>query len=299
MLEKPNIPDDLIITGLRGGYGFDVAGVEFLPIGYEATVWIYRVDTADGGAYFLKLRRGVADPATLAVPRLLREAGVSQVVAPVPAQSGGLHAPLDEQHFLVVYPFITGHNAMETGLDAAQWEAFALPWAAMVKRLDADITNKTFNDPVQQEFAAFWRGKQAKIRQVMAQAEAIAQQARAQAGPIVLCHTDIHTANVLIGVAGALYIVDWDAPLLAPKERDLMFIPQADSIEGTAFYHGYGPAEINRVVLDYYRYEWAVQELGDFGERVFCIPGFGEATRRDSLRGFKQLFAPGGEVAAL
>ncbi len=40
----------------------------------------------------------------------------------------------------------------------------------------------------------------------------------------MLCHSDIHGGNVLIAENDALYIVDWDEPIMAPKERDLMFI---------------------------------------------------------------------------
>ena len=40
----------------------------------------------------------------------------------------------------------------------------------------------------------------------------------------VLCHSDIHGGNILIADTGELYVVDWDDPILAPKERDLMFI---------------------------------------------------------------------------
>jgi hypothetical protein len=39
-----------------------------------------------------------------------------------------------------------------------------------------------------------------------------------------LCHSDIHAGNILIDVNDDFYIVDWDNPILAPKEHDLMFI---------------------------------------------------------------------------
>ena len=40
----------------------------------------------------------------------------------------------------------------------------------------------------------------------------------------IVCHFDIHAGNILIDDDGSLYIVDWDDPILAPKERDLMYI---------------------------------------------------------------------------
>jgi len=57
MLEKPNIPDDLIISNLQQEYGLHVAELTFLPIGADLGSAVYRVVTDDGTAYFLKLRK--------------------------------------------------------------------------------------------------------------------------------------------------------------------------------------------------------------------------------------------------
>ena len=45
-----------------------------------------------------------------------------------------------------------------------------------------------------------------------------------QAQDWVVCHADLHNGNSLIAKDGALYIVDWDTAMLAPPERDLMFV---------------------------------------------------------------------------
>jgi hypothetical protein len=50
--------------------------------------------------------------------------------------------------------------------------------------------------------------------------------------------------------------------------------------------------------MAYYRYEWVVQELADFAERVFFTPDIGLETKRDAVRGFKQLFLPGDVITA-
>jgi spectinomycin phosphotransferase len=77
----------------------------------------------------------------------------------------------------------------------------------------------------------------------------------------VLCHSDIHAGNILMEATGALYIVDWDNPILAPKERDLMSIGGGQfgnvhtAQEEALFYRGYGQTQIDPVALAYYRYE--------------------------------------------
>jgi spectinomycin phosphotransferase len=55
---------------------------------------------------------------------------------------------------------------------------------------------------------------------------------------------------------------------------------------------------MNWAALAYYRYEWVVQEIGDFGERVFWMEGTGERTKRDAVQGFISLFQPGDVVEA-
>jgi spectinomycin phosphotransferase len=113
----------------------------------------------------------------------------------------------------------------------------------------------------------------------------------------VLCHTDIHGGNMLIGEKGEFYIVDWDAPLLAPKERDLMFIGGGiDNIwktkqDETIFYEGYGKTDINFAALAYYRYERIIEDLVAFCEQLF-LTDEGGADREQAYRWFTSNFEP-------
>jgi spectinomycin phosphotransferase len=67
--------------------------------------------------------------------------------------------------------------------------------------------------------------------------------------------------------------------------------------ERTRFLEGYGPAALDRTVLAYYRWEWVVQELADYGGRVLDNR-LGEETRRQAVAEFAKLFAPGDVVEA-
>src|SRR5690606_38372656 len=149
--------------------------------------------------------------------------------------------------------------------------------------------------PYQRELAAFWQTRRDEIRRIVERTEALGRMLQHQPPEFVLCHSDIHTANILLDARGELHIVDWDNVLLAPIERDLMFVVGDDRTqprEANLFLKGYGAAAINRLALAYYRYEWVVQEIGDFGERVFLMSDVGAETRAASVREFKQLFDP-------
>lgn len=321
MLKKPNLPDETIVTRLREEYEIFVGALEFMPIGNDATAWVYRVRVDDGADYFLKVKWGAIYPPALLVPHYLKDNGIEAVVAPLPTQNGQLWANTGEFN-LILYPFIEGENGMDAGLSKSQWvelgrilkqlhtaqlpaaieqdtsrETFVPAWQAMVERLDRAIHETTsFDVPYKNELATFWRARGDEIRHIVEQAAALGRTLRQKTLDFVLCHADIHNSNVLVAPDGGLHIVDWDQPILAPKERDLLFVVGGDH---TAFFlEGYGQTRIDPLALAYYRYEWVVQEIGDYGERVFVAQEAGEETDSDSLSGFQQLFAPGDVVDA-
>jgi spectinomycin phosphotransferase len=95
-----------------------------------------------------------------------------------------------------------------------------------------------------------------------------------------------------------MYIVDWDNPRLAPKERDLMFIGGGmDRIwkserEESVFYEGYGKTEVDRTALAYYRYERIIEDLAVICEQLLSSDE-GGADRERSYGWFRSNFEPG------
>lgn len=315
MLEKPDLPDEILLGVLRDRYAVSATGLEFLPLGNDSGAWAYRAKAGEE-TYFLKLRRLPVQEVNLALPRWLREQGLEEVVAPFADREGRLWAPAGE-YGVIVSPYIHGRPGMETGLTPAQWTAFGAalkrihavrppdwlarkvpvetfhpPWAAMVRHLQARIEAGGFLNLHQARLADFWQARRDEIARITARTEELGRRLRESAGDFLLCHADIHTANILVDPHGGLHIVDWDQPIYAPKERDLMFIEAPDTPEGERFYQGYGETRLNPLAQAYYRYEWVVQEIGDYGERVFFREDLGEETLADSVAGFEALFGP-------
>jgi spectinomycin phosphotransferase len=99
-----------------------------------------------------------------------------------------------------------------------------------------------------------------------------------------------------------LWIADWDDAILAPRERDLMFVIRG-IIHGLvkpgdtdSFLQGYGQTTIDQGLLAYYRYAWAVQDIAACAEEILLLPARGEDTRRAALDSFRSLFEPGNIV---
>jgi spectinomycin phosphotransferase len=325
MLEPPDLAHETILAALSAHFGIVATALEFIPRGEDSSAWAYRADTADA-AYLLKVRRGQLNEAGLAIPRYLQNQGLGHVVAPLSAQTGALWVAADG-FALMLYPFIVGRLAFEAGMSEEQWveygaavrgvHAIALPAELLnlVRRetyvpkanqliadLDAHIGMRSFADPLEEAVVAVWRARRAQIHGLADRAEALGMRLRQGSLPLVLCHADIHTANLLVTGEGGLWIVDWDEAMLAPKERDLMFVVGGIGSEWVKpqqtawFFRGYGRTAVDPLALAYYRHDWAVQDIAAYAERVLLRADLGAESKRSALRYFVAQFEPGGMV---
>ena len=359
MLEAPNIPLEVIAGVLRDHYRIETASIRFLPIGNDARSFVYCADDVEGRRHFVKLRvmEGVgeshgAPPGGLStesadttytrcllVTRTLRDVGIHEVVAPVPASSGALGVPLSSStgvlrgnFMLIVYPYIDGDSAMNVGMTATQWhmhgralarvhgtrlpdalrnqlrEETYLPMSlGFLRKLHARILAGDVVSESLGQALTFWRDHVDTIKHVMNFAEACGAALRTRDLPNVLVHADIHTANVMVDRSGALHYVDWDGPMLAPRERDLKFaigtsvgdpttVSGAGPAQEAAFLRGYGIDRVDQDALTYYRYEWVVEDLAAYGNDVFLRSDIGAISRAAAFNGLRQMFAVGDVV---
>lgn len=318
MLEPPKLADDLILAQLSASYDLSVEALEFLPVGNDARAWSYRIEAATG-TFFLKLRRGPVNRAALIVPRYLLNCGINSVVAPIPVKSGGLYARIhaNEDFALMLYPFLRGDSHWDMPLTAAQWrdwgrimrsihdasippelaryvpnEAFAQKWLEELERVEALQARGEYKGEAAEAVAQIWRENANVIDRCRSRYRALGARLADRSPEYVLCHADIHRANIIIDAAGAIRIVDWDETVLAPKERDLMFfIDDGLSADATdAFLTGYGDATVDPLTLAYYKSDWVLQEFADYGERVFLTGESSAAELTLAQREFARLF---------
>lgn len=328
MLTKPDIKDELIISRLQEEYGLHIAALTFLPLGADMGTAVYRVVADDGSAYFLKLRKGFVE-IVVTVPLFLKSQGIKEIIAPFETKSNQGWADFGE-HKMILYPFIDGKDGFDMelsdshkrtlgaalkGIHSAQLppelkkqipqETFSPKFREDMKSFQKQVESKTYDDPIAAKLAKFIKSKRDEIHHLIEQADALASKLQSKPLEFVLCHTDIHGGNILICKDGQppvptenLYIVDWDAPLLAPKERDLMFIGGGiDNIwktkqDESIFHEGYGKTEIDFRVMAYYRYERVIEDLAAYGEQLL-LTNEGGADREEAYRRFTGNFEPG------
>jgi len=173
---------------------------------------------------------------------------------------------------------------------------------ALTHGIEAYVSSKAnpLTDPVAQELAPLWQERRDVIQRLVARAEVLGQQVAQRPPANVLCHADIHTNNVLLDAGGGVWVVDWDDTLLAPKERDLMFVvggglnrTLVGPREEEVVLQGYGATRLDHRALTYYRYARAVSDLSEYGLQVLVRSDLSVLRRQAAIGRFLTLFQPG------
>jgi spectinomycin phosphotransferase len=335
-VNRPDLPVDEaeLRRTILEGHGIEPVELAIEPGGADAAACAIRATASDGSRWFVKLRPAIR-PAAVLVPRFLRSRGLDEVVASIPPRSGEPWLRIGSWSVLV-FPFVDAPSVMDAGMApdgwrrlgafAARLHAIALPgelramldvedfrprMTALARDLDRRLTGVQVDDPDPLSAAVRerWLAGRDTILHLVERSEALAARIRQREAlgtpqERVLCHADLHAANVVAGADGSLSIVDWDELLLAPRERDLMFVrgsPIAHVVtaaEADAFESGYGPGSTHpdALLLAWYRVDWAVQDLTSWASEALRDGPADDVARARARSLFDGLFAPGDEV---
>lgn len=314
-----------IIDCLKVNYGIAVAVLTLLPIGADMNASVYKAETQNSQSYFVKLKRGHRYDMGVAILALLQTSGIQPIIPPIKTTNGELTQHISD-FTLTVHPFVNGQNGFCYNLTDDQWialgkvlrqvhefnvppsikdlirkEAYSDKWRKTVRSLYAHVDNNLNSDETALKLQSFMGEHRTVIHHLVDRAEALSRKIQEQSPEFVLCHSDIHGGNVLIDENGSIFIVDWDDPIMAPKERDLMFIGGGvanvwnNPREEEFFYKGYGKTEINRTILAYYRHERIVEDIAEYGQALLLTPDGGE-DRLEMFEQFQGMFEPNGVV---
>ncbi|WP_274648797.1 phosphotransferase enzyme family protein [Paenibacillus humicola] len=309
MREQPKISTEHLRSRIQEQYLLRLIQLEFLPLGFDFQAGVFRAVSDQDAAYLIKVTsRPLYEPGCL-VPRYLNDQGIDCVVAPVPTASGSLWIQV-EGWTVMVYPFICGESSF-TELSDGQWEKtgavfkrihrIALPAAGF-----ESIRKETFNpkeyarrvrdfedvhahsigkSAVERKLRAVWMAHRTTIHTVVTGMEKLGNALQKQKLTYVICHADLHPAN-LIRRDNEVFVIDWDEIMLAPKERDFIFVAQP---EAHPFFAGYGDAEMDWPALTYYLLERVIQDLIECAQDVCFRDDLGEDSKEDALRLFQAI----------
>ncbi len=325
MLEKQPVSEQCIVDCLITDYGIDVSTITFLPLGADMHASVYKAQAYNRSSYFVKLKLSDHPDISALVIGFLQDAGIKQIIPIFKTIHNQLTQRIGE-FTLTVSPFIEGQDGFSRVLTDDQWimfgrtlrkiheikvpssiqdtlrqESYSPQWREAVRSLYAHIESEPRGDEIAVQLLAFMKQHIASIHRLVERAEQLAQKLQKESPEFVLCHSDIHGGNLLMDRRDAIYMVDWDAPIMAPKERDLMFIGGGvanvwnQSHEEDLFYKGYGKTEVNMEILAYYRHERIVEDIAIYGRQLLLTTTGGQ-DRIESYKHFVAQFEPQGVV---
>src|SRR3989440_13070059 len=311
MREPPRISEEDLRACLQDQYDLSPVTLTFLPLGREYGAGMCRVESEQGTAYALKVTSRALDEPRCLVPRYLSDQGIASVVAPIPTRSRALWTRLSDWT-VIVYPWISGESNL-TGMTNEQWKQVGTIFQRIHQVMlppggFASLRKETF-DPTEyvrwvrafetqhgqtqgpgasERALRSWVAHQSTIHTMVTSLEKLAAVLQSRSLPYVICHADLHARNLIRNRVGQVFVIDWDEVMLAPKERDFIFVrePQA-----AAFWEGYGQREIDWVALTYYLWERVVQDLIACTQDVCFRDDLGEETRADIARLFHKILA--------
>lgn len=325
-MKKQPLSDQHIIDCLNNEYSINASILTRIHLGADIDALTYKAQTHDQSSYFIKLKHCYDHTIGVTIQLLLHNAGIQQIISPIKTKHGKPTCHIND-FTLIVYPFITGQDGFNRDLTNDQWitlgktlrqiHEFQLPlliknqikqenycpkWRDTVQSIYSKIDAEQITvDEIAAKLLAFMKKHKETIQHLVNHAEQLAQKIKKQSTEFVLCHSDIHGGNVLLANDGALYIVDWDQPIMAPKERDLMFIGGGvanvwnNPHEEELFYKSYGNTEINKEILAYYRHERIVQDIAEYCQMLLLTTDGGN-DRKVMYQHFIDMFESRGVV---
>lgn len=289
MICEPNIDKSNLIKLLEDNFDFRVGTITFNPKG-EAS-WSYFVEI-DDKKYFLKLSK--SEDFNLApfefTSRLFDECDIKSIVHPIKTNSNEVYLSFGD-YKLVLFDFIDGKTIREQPLNEHQLEELGELLAKVHKSKDvvgAYVQREEFTNPYRNDIKKTYESleelnnlseTQEKTKQLYLeykekflneqnQLEELIKELKNRDIEFVNCHGEPSPGNVMVSNDGQIYLIDWDFPLFAPKENDLLFFEKNFDQVLTGYRKVVPDEEINEDVKRYYGLLWNVQEIADWGTRI-------------------------------
>lgn len=292
-------PEDLDTSELgrviQDSWGIEAATVAYAAAGHGSHNW--RVVAPDGRRWFLKAYRHNADSsffdATHRTAAALHAAGLGFIAAPIPDRQGRLRPAVSDRWELALLPFIEGRNT------ASRLEADRVAVAEVVGRLHAfgpvpegalrwtpgylqpelrqllagDLDRPWRSGPYGERARSLLARHRPGIEHLLDLSDRLVKGLEEPEGRWVITHGEPHGGNAMRDTAGAIHLIDCDAMMVAPRERDLRLLLHAGhrrsrGLDPTAVLAAYrstaGDVEVKPSTIELFRAEWHLMEIGRY-----------------------------------
>jgi spectinomycin phosphotransferase len=301
---------EILCEWVRQDFDIDLVSAHPAHHGADSAADVWRGFGADGSSYAVKLSGG-GSAAGLIVCASLVLGGVHGIPRPIPTADGRLWSDREGAR-LSLAPWVSDERAFDGNTTAAHWTAYGtllsglhrlpvsdelghvLPReththeriAALTRDIDARLKQPA-DDPLVQTLATQWF--RSGVLGVLERADVLGAALRNRTDlPDVICHADPHLGNLLIGPGGEVWLIDWDDVVLAPPERDLMFIlgeifGGMSEEEQRLFFDAYGDVQVDPDRLAYYRAVRTLEDAVGSAAEVLDVDGRTDQEREEAL----------------
>jgi spectinomycin phosphotransferase len=295
--EPEGIDTAAVVDTLREGWAFHAESADYAAVGGGSYHWLVAdaagqrgfvsVDDLGNKAWLGDTRddafEGLRSAFDTAVA--LRESGLTFVVAPTPALTGGSLLRLDARYSLALFPFVEGaagefgryasddercgvvallaqlHGAT-AATSSARTAGFDLPGrhhleAALAER-EVAWTGGPLAEPARVAIAA----SALELAELIALADRLAVDAQTRDRGFVVTHGEPHAANVIRSGERQL-LVDWDTVAVGPPERDLWMVVGEGS-DARELYERASGRLLDDAALDFFRLTWDLKDIAEY-----------------------------------
>jgi hypothetical protein len=299
VLTKPtDLADPEVSAALRTGWGFRAKSLKYLAVGGGSHHWLAtdghgeqrflavtdlpvfvrnQADTVD--ALFARLRA-----AFLTALVLREQAGLEFVIAPIRRDDDEPMSRFSERYSLTVYRYLHGTHAGEDGqyrrvsdrravldllvrlhrvrADEALADDFVLPHREKLQRALDDSGRTWDGGPYGERARQLLRTHAVDLEKLTAAYDALAGRLATRPERAVVTHGEPHAGNVMLTPDGPV-LIDWDTARLAPPERDLWTLAEADE-SLLARYSAATGRTLDQDALSFYRLWFDLAEIGEY-----------------------------------
>jgi hypothetical protein len=237
-----------------------------------------------------------ADSAFAALDRAFRTAAALRddatlefVLAPLFDRDGAVIHRLGDRYAVTVSPFIDGESSeygpyegaddrrmmgdvlgrlhaatRQVPTDLPRREDFALPSSEVLVEALHDLDRNWDFGPFAEPTRKLLQVEADELERRLQAYDELATGVRESADSWVITHGEPHRANVIRDPRAGVYLVDWDTTLLAPRERDLWMVLDADLTGWDEYRKRAGVNSLSHQAFQLYRWWWKLADISVF-----------------------------------
>src|SRR2546427_1008327 len=288
---ESNVDKPLLKDVIQEKFGINVVNFTLVPKWNAARGYI--IESSNHKSFFLKIYWDdkIPDSAFRFADDLFAEAGIVNIAHPIPTSHGQMRIHIRDFQ-IALFDWTSGKTAQEHKLTDTQLERlgelfakihqskttigeyparenFAIPFKDRFLSIFDNMSHISgMSTKYRTRLKLFLEPHRQKFMRELETLEKLQHKVRTMNLEFVNCHGEPSPGNVLSSSNGEIYLLDWDDPIFAPKEKDLLFFK--DNVEPVM--KGYSvfsrDTVIDQDVLEFYGHLWNLGEIADYGGKL-------------------------------